>query len=158
MKVMTFIIALVALAALGALPASAADTSAFRAELHDNLTCPVGFDLCGKGELNGFGTVTTTLTFTGFARGPGNCATLAAERVMKLDSDGSSIVLAVEGTLCPQGGAGGHAPGIGQGTFTVVGGTGRFAGASGAGSLSVQATGVPGLSDTAHYTGTLSLP
>jgi hypothetical protein len=73
----------------------------------------------------------------------------------ELDRDGSTIQLSVAGTLCPQGS--GHAPGVGSATFAVIDGTGRFAGATGTGSLSVQATGVPLLSDTAHYNGTLTL-
>jgi hypothetical protein len=154
------LVAVIAVLASAAAPlgASATTTQAFRAELHDNLTCPTGFDLCGKGLVHGFGTVTTTLTFTGFGPGPGNCASLTAERVLTLDSDGSTLDLSIEGILCPQGASGGHAPGKGSGTFTVVGSTGRFAGATGSGQLSVQATGVPGLSDTAHYQGTLTLP
>jgi hypothetical protein len=155
----SFVVTLAVLATVVApLSASAATTQAFRAELHDNLACPTGFDLCGKGLVHGFGTVTTTLTFTGFGPGPGDCASLTADRVLRLDRDGSTLVLSIEGILCPQGASGGHAPGVGSGTFTVVGGTGRFAGATGSGQLSVQATGVPGLSDTAHYDGTLTLP
>jgi hypothetical protein len=152
----TIVLALTVLGALAAaLPTSAVSTVPFRAELHDNLACPAGFDLCGNGELNGFGTVTTTLTFTGFAPGPGNCTTLTAVRVLELDRDGSTIQLSVAGTLCPQGS--GHAPGVGSATFVVIDGTGRFAGATGTASLSVQARGVPLLSDTAHYYGTLTL-
>jgi hypothetical protein len=152
----------VALAALGALvatlTASATTTQELRAELHDNLACPAGFDLCGKGVLHHFGTVTTTLTFTGFGPGPGNCTSVTADRVLTLDSDGSTLDLSVAGILCPQGNSGGQAPGKGSGTFTVAGGTGRFSGASGSGRLSVQATGVPLPSDTAQYDGTLTLP
>jgi hypothetical protein len=151
-----------ALAALGALvatlTASATTMQELRAELHDNLACPAGFDLCGKGVLHHFGTVTTTLTFTGFGPGPGNCTSVTADRVLTLDSDGNTLDLSVAGILCPQGDSGGHAPGKGSGTFTVAGGTGRFSGASGSGRLSVQATGVPLPSDTAHYDGTLTLP
>lgn len=82
---------------------------------------------------------------------------MTAERLLTLDSDGSMFQLSVVGILCPQGSAG-RAPGVGSGTFTIVGGTGRLAGASGSGLLSVQATGVPLPSDTAHYDGTLTLP
>jgi len=155
---LTIVMALFVGALAAALPVSAASTKEFRAEVHDNLACPVGVDLCGKGQLKGFGTLTTTLTFTGFGPGPGNCAALTAERVLTLDSDGSTLRLSVEGVLCPQGNPGSNAPGNGSGTFTVVGGTGQFVGATGSGQLSVQATGKPGLTDTAHYTGTLTLP
>jgi len=137
--------------------AAAATTQEFRAELHDNLVCPAGVDLCGKGELKGFGTVTTTLKFTGFGPGPDGCAGLTAERVLTLDSDGSTLRLSLVGFLCPQGNSGGRAPGNGSGTFAVIAGTGSFADATGDGLLTVQATGKPGLSDTAKYEGTLTL-
>ena len=151
--------AMVVLGALAAtLPASAATTQEFRAELHDNQVCPAGFDLCGKGLVQDFGTVTTTLAFTSFGPGPENCSSVTAERVLTLDSDGSTLRLFLEGILCPQGAAGSNAPGTGSGTFTVIGGSGQFAGATGNGELTIQATGVPGLSDTAHYEGTLTLP
>jgi len=132
---MTIVMALLVLAV--ASPVSAARTQEFRAELHDNLVCP-GVDLCGKGELRGFGTARTTLTFTGFGPGPDNCVALTAERQLTLDSDGSTLLLSLEGVLCPQGNSGGHAPGVGSGTFTIVSGTGQFAGATGSGVLSVH--------------------
>jgi hypothetical protein len=138
-------------------PASAASTQEFKAALHDNLACPVGIDLCGKGQLIGFGQVTTTLTFTGFGPGPGNCAAVTGERVLTLSRDGSTLRLSLQGILCPQGSTG-NAPGFGSGTFTVVEGTGLFAGATGSGLISVQATGVPLPSDTARYDGTITLP
>ena len=138
---------------------SAASTQGFRAALHDNLVCPAGLDLCGKGELQGFGTFTTTLTFTGLGPGPEGCTALTAERVLTLDSDGSTLQLSLEGVLCQKGNSGGRATPVGSGTFTITGGTGQFTGAFGAGQLTVEAgTGKPGLTDTAHYEGTLTLP
>ena len=152
-----FAVALAALVACAtALAATAATTQDFDAQLHDNLVCPAGFDLCGKGVLQGYGTVTTTLRFTGFGPGPGNCAGLTAERVITLDSDGSTLDLALDGVLCPKVSPNGHPSG--SGTFTITGGTGIFAGATGSGLLSVQSTGVPVPSDTAHYHGTVTLP
>jgi hypothetical protein len=142
-------------AGAAALPASAATTQRFSADLHDNVSCP-GVDLCGKGLVHGFGTATTTLTFTSFGPGPGNCAAVTAERSITLDRDGSTLQLAIVGVLCPKGNPNGEA--AGSGTFTVAGGTGIFAGATGSGLLSAQATGVPGPSDTAHYDGTITLP
>jgi hypothetical protein len=143
-------------ACAAALPASAASTRDFDAQLHDNLACSTGFDLCGKGLVQGFGTVTTALRFTGFGPGPGNCAGVTAERVITLDSDGSTLDMALDGVLCPKGSPNGHPSG--SGTFTITGGTGVFAGATGSGLLSVQSTGTPVPSDTAHYHGTITLP
>jgi hypothetical protein len=141
---------LLLLAALGAtvlaLPASAQST--FKAEFHDNLPCPPGFDLCGKGLVHGYGTATTTLTFTGFAPGPGDCATATADRVATLSSDGSTLLFSIAGTICGNKLAG---------TFVIVSGTGVFAGASGGGTLWGVTTGSPLPSDTVHFRGTITL-
>src|SRR5215510_8550060 len=155
---MTIATALVVVSVAATASVSAASTQGFRAALHDNLVCPAGFDLCGKGELQGFGTFTTTLTFTGFGPGPDNCNALTAERVLTLDSDGSTLQLSLEGVLCQKGNSGGRATPVGSGTFTITGGTGQFTGASGAGQLTVEGTGKPGLTDTGQYEGTLTLP
>jgi hypothetical protein len=136
--------ALVAIAT--ALPASAQSTLQFKAEFHDSFsTCPPGTDLCGKGLVKGFGAVTSTLTFTSLAPGPGaSCVTGTADRVVTLDSDGSMLRLAVAGTICGQKVAG---------TFEIVGGSGAFAGATGGGTL----WGVTNGSDSVHYRGTIAL-
>jgi hypothetical protein len=147
------IIVILLVAALGALaatsPASAQSTQAFRAEFHDDTTgCPVGVDLCGTGTVQGFGTATTTLTFTGATPGPGqNCLTATADRAVVLDDGSGTLQLAIAGTICAQ---------KIQGTFTIVAGTNVFAGASGGGTL----TGVvlPDGGDTVQYRGTISLP
>jgi hypothetical protein len=133
-------LALAVLAAVAtALPAGASTTHVFRADLHDNLgACPPGADECGKGVVHGFGTVTTTFSFGSF------------ERVITLDRDGSMLRLALAPTdLDP--------PRL-EGTFTIVGGTGLFAGATGSGIVWAVGTGVPVPSDTAHYRGTITLP
>jgi hypothetical protein len=143
---------LAALAALAiALPASAESTQVFRAEFRDVETgCPTGVDLCGKGVIQGFGTVTTTLTLTSFAPGPGaNCVTATADRVVTLDSDGTStLLLAVAGTIC------GHTA---EATFTITSGTGVFAGATGGGTLSGVILPDP-QGDAVQYLGTITLP
>jgi hypothetical protein len=115
-------------------PASAATTD-FRADVHDTGVCP-GVDLCGTGVVQGYGSVTTTLSF----------ATL--ERVFILDSDGSTLTLLLE----PTGTTGERQ----IGTWTIIGGTGVFAGAEGSGEVWATPTGIPGLSDTAHYRGTIT--
>jgi hypothetical protein len=121
-----------------ALPASAETTRVFKADLHDNFRdCP-GADLCGKGVVHGFGTATGSFTF------------FPTERVITLDSDGSTLRLA----LVPTDLTG---PTL-AGTWTIIDGTGVFAGASGSGVIWATETGVPVPSDTAHYRGTLTLP
>jgi len=127
------LLALIALFIVAA-PASAA-TTAFRAEVHDLGACP-GVDLCGTGVIQGYGRATTTLTF----------ATL--ERVFTLDSDGSTLTLLLE----PTGITGTRQ----NGTWTIIGGTGVFAGAEGSGEVWATATGIPGISDTALYRGTIT--
>ena len=129
------------------LPA-AAEPVPFKADLHDNVACPPGFDFCGKGLVHGFGTATTTLNFTGAVPGPGDCLTATANRAITLDSDGSTLLIAIEGTICDQ---------KLDATYTIVGGTGVFATASGSGTLVGTATGVPVPSDTIHLRGTIDL-
>jgi hypothetical protein len=143
------LLALVVLAV--ALPASAESTQVFKAQFHDSPSsaCPPRTDTCGKGVVKGFGTVTTSLTFTGFGPGPGgNCVTATADRVVTLDSDGSVLELALSGTICDQ---------KVSGTFVIAGGTGVFNQASGGGTISgVAVRGVP--SDAVHFEGTITLP
>lgn len=134
---------------IAALPAAAQSTQSFEAELHDNLACPPGFDFCGKGLVHRFGTTTTTLNFTGAVPGPGDCLTATADRTITLDSDGSTLSIAITGTICDQ---------KLDASFTIIGGTGVFAGASGSGTLKGTATGVPVPSDTIHLRGLLTLP
>ena len=134
------ILALAVLATVAtAMPAVAATTQTFKLDVHDNFrACPPGFEECGKGVLQGYGTVTTTFSFG------------LLERVITLDSDGSTLRLALVPTdLDP--------PRL-EGTFTVVEGTGVFAGATGSGIVWAVGTGVPVPSDTAHYRGTITLP
>jgi hypothetical protein len=45
-----------------------------------------------------------------------------------------------------------------SGTYAIIGGTGVFAGATGSGSLFAQGTGTPGVTDTSHLRGTITLP
>jgi hypothetical protein len=131
----------------GAVPA-AAQPQDFKADLHDNLACPPGFDFCGKGLVHGFGTATTTLNFTSALPGPGDCLTATANRTITLDSDGSTLLLEIAGMICNQ---------KLDATFTIVGGTGVFTGAAGAGTLTGTATGVPVPSDTIHLRGSITL-
>ena len=124
----------IAAAATAVSPASA-EPIAFKADVQDSEVCP-GVDLCGRGNIQGFGKVTTSLSFATF------------ERVFVL-ADGSTLRLA----LAPTGFTGVRL----DGTWTVVGGTGVFDGASGSGVVRATPTGLPITSDTAHYRGTIEL-
>ena len=117
-------------------PAASATTTPFRADVHDLLLFP-GVDLCGSGVIQGFGTVTTTLTFA------------TGERIFTLDSDGSTLRLLLQAT----GTTGKRI----NGTWTILGGSGVFAGATGSGELWATPTGAPETSDTAHFRGTITL-
>ena len=136
------VVALVVVGALGA-TASAQTTDVFKAEFRDGAPCPAGIDLCGKGHVQGFGTVTTSLVFTSLAPGPGaNCVHGTANRVVTLDRDGSRLVLELAGTICGR---------QVDATFVIVAGDGAFAGASGGGTFW-------GITDEiVHYRGTITL-
>ena len=142
-------------AALGAivvaLPASASSTQKFKAQFHDSDSSPClpSFDTYGKGLVKGFGTVTTALRITSFVPGPGaNCVTVTADRLVTLDSDGSTLLLAVAPSpVCDQ---------KFSGAFTMVSGTGVFAGTTGGGTLSGVIGG--GGNSEALYRGTITLP
>jgi hypothetical protein len=137
LRLIPLVLALAVALTSGVGPGASATTTSFRANVHDLLFCP-GVDLCGTGVIQGFGTVTTTLTFAN------------GERVFVLDSDGSILRLLLEPT---------DTTGVRlNGTWTIVGGTGVFSGASGYGTLWATGTGAPELSDTAHFRGTITFP
>ena len=106
MKRLGYLAILVVVGAMAVtLPAWAESTQVFKAQFHDSPSsaCPPGADICGKGVVKGFGTATTSLTFTSFVPGPGaNCVTATATRTATLDSDGSVLQLALVGTICDQ--------------------------------------------------------
>jgi hypothetical protein len=149
MKRAVCFVVLAAVGLIAGVSSAGAQTQELKAELHDNLACPSGFDFCGKGLVHGFGTATTTLVFTGAEPGPDDCLTATAVRTITLDSDGSTLLLAIAGTICRQ---------KLDGTYTIIGGTGVFAGATGTGTLKGTATGVPLPSDTVHLRGVITLP
>lgn len=121
----------------------AAATSTFRATFVDIYSqCPIHpptLVFCGDGTVTGFGQASSTAHLTG----PlvpilgTDCYALAAVRIITL-ADGDSLTLVEAGTKCPpSGAAGANAQGnpytVAK-TYTISGGTGVFAGASGSGS------------------------
>jgi hypothetical protein len=149
MRITNLLTVLAALVAAVAPTTGAATTQPFRAELHEADACAPGIDLCGNGVVHGFGQASTTLAFTSVAPGPGDtCVTGTADRAIVLDRDGSTLQLAIAGTICRQ---------KIEGTYEVVGGTGVFVGAAGGGTVrGVAIPGEPG--GTVHVVGTLALP
>jgi hypothetical protein len=102
-------------------------------------TTPPTLVFCGPGTVVGFGAAYSTAHLTGPpAPIPGtDCEAIHAIRTITL-ADGDTLTLDEAGTLCPPSGYSGQ---NGQGgpytvakTYTIVGGTGVFAGASGTGS------------------------
>ena len=144
---------LVVLTALGALitalPATAATTLPFSAQFPHDTPCGENIN-CGDGTLQGFGHVTSFVTFDVIDDPGTGCLIIPAERVITLDSDGSTLLLDVNAIACPAG----RVLKV-PGTFTIVGGTGVFADATGGGELfgTVAPKKAP-----VHYRGTITLP
>ena len=120
-------------------------TTSFQAVISGPMTkpagCAVGITSCGSAEIGGFGKGQFSFTITAFAPTPPSCASYEADVVFSL-SDGSTLTLAEEGTVCgpgksffPQPAPGGSYgnPVSGEGSWTIVGATGQFAGLTGTG-------------------------
>jgi hypothetical protein len=138
----------------GATPARGADHGAgaqFDVTV-DLISGVVGFDTCGV-LIHATGVASGThigskgtwvddecVDFTGHLTGHG----------VLTSTNGDSIAFAYQLTTPPPDPAI-HA----RGTYTVVGGTGHFAGATGSGTLAVD--GVPGSPEVAHFVGTIAL-
>jgi hypothetical protein len=130
--------------------------------IRNSVECPPSLD-CGKARIDGFGKATRTFQITGFTPDvlPG-CNFVSGVDHLVLDSDGSSLDLGLAATLCGPGSSE-NAPDSPRsqgdplratGTFSVLGGTGTFADATGGGALLAIAAGD---SIVIHYSGTLVL-
>ena len=156
-----------ALAATAA-PASASTTSTFQATFQRHFGAsvaplPCDADICGTGTVAGYGAATESVTITSYRRIPGtDCFEATATATITL-SDGSTLTYEASATRCPVGNSG-EAPGSDVsygnpwsaiGTFTITGGSGVFAGASGSGTVIDYFAGDV---EVAELTGTITLP
>jgi hypothetical protein len=124
---------------------SAAATSAsFQATFVDVYSqCPTNpptLVFCGDGTVAGYDAASSTVGLTAPpAPIPGtDCLAISAVRTITLADGSGSLTLAESGTLCPPSEAAGDnaagSPFTVAKTYTITGGTGVFAGASGSGS------------------------
>jgi hypothetical protein len=154
-------------------PAMAATTThAFEARFNEGFgratahPCPTTelFSFCGTGTITGFGEATSLTEVVSFENFDPvtSCADVVLRRTITLE-DGSTLVLMETGTVCFPGKstlAPGTAKSFGnpfniEATFTIVTGTGVFAGAQGSGTDVIKAAG-----DTGHsrLSGSITLP
>jgi hypothetical protein len=82
-------------------------------------------------KTKGFGKATVETTVTGFTPLPSGCFADTHTTTVDFKRDGNALVLDIVGTLCPTGG-----PNFTfSGTYSITGGTGDFAGATGSGTV-----------------------
>ncbi len=125
---------------LGLSTAASAGTANFDAiftQIYSTSTCQFPTVFCGSGNVAGVGPATSTVLLTSIAPIPGSdCRTLTAVRTITLDNGAGSLTLAENGTLCPPNAAASGAQGspftVAK-SYTLAGGTGVFAGATGGG-------------------------
>jgi hypothetical protein len=153
-------------------PAMAATTQAFEASFNEGFgratahPCPpADFHWCGTGTITGFGEATSVIEVVSFENlDPAtSCGDVVLRRTITLDEDGSTLVLMETGTVCFPGEstfAIGQTKSFGnplniEATFTIVTGTGVFAGAQGSGTDVITGAG-----DAGHSTlsGSITLP
>jgi hypothetical protein len=145
-------VALVALLALlVAAPTQAAPPETFRASITEEFTqtdCfdpaqPPAADLCGTAKTHGQGKAITATNVTVFDPLPSGCFRDVHTTTLTFKQDRGSLVLDIDGTLCPTGGGNFTF----DGTYAVAGGTGTYAGATGEGTISGGRQDGPVISD-----------
>jgi hypothetical protein len=159
-----------ALLALAAVPAAAAQTVSLEASFQEGFgravahpCSPTAF-ACGRGEVEGFGAATSTFEILSFTNldPETSCADATIRYTITLTSGAGTLVLTETGVVCFPGKstlAPGSLKSFGNpsrltATWTVTGGTGVFAGASGSGSSTTHFAGDGGQST---LSGTITL-
>jgi hypothetical protein len=170
MRRFALIVGLMLVSLVVASPAMAATTQTFDVRFNEGFgrgtahPCPPSenFSFCGTGIITGFGEATSfteVLSFENFD--PETlCGDVVARRTITL-ADGSTLVLMETGIVCftsplnPRSPKSFGGPYTVEETFTIVSGTGVFAGAQGTGTVAIKAAG-----DSSHSTlsGTITLP
>ena len=123
-----FLVAVAPLAA-GASSAQASTTVPFasQASLAFGSSCPVGVFACGTGSVAGFGKSLVITTAVSITPAP-PCLSVTSDSTITLD--GGTLAVRVSTLRCSPGEANLL---LSKGSFTITGGTGDFAGASGGG-------------------------
>jgi hypothetical protein len=133
------VVPVILLVLLVAAPVQAGPPGTFRASITEEFTAtdcfdpalPPAADLCGSAKTRGQGKATTETVVTVFDPLPSGCFFDAHTTTLTFKHERGTLVLDIEGTLCPTGG----------GTFTfagmyvVVSGTGEYVGATGDGTI-----------------------
>jgi hypothetical protein len=147
---------------------AAAQTIAFEAQFKGTQTakrpnCPSILFFCGSGTVSGFGAAEYVLVPTAAPVPlPNGCSSVDAQATVTLRDGSGSLTLAIDGTVCFPGNSQ-EAPGAlksfgnpftATGTFTISGGTGVFAGATGSGNATLKGAGAH---NSVSATGTLNL-
>lgn len=166
------LVAVVAITMLGFAAPAMAKTASFDANFKEGFEgaapskpCPTGgTDPCGVGRIKGFGVATETFELDPVEQG-NPCTDFTGTTTITLQDAGlSTLVIAEVDTECTPGnstntsGSQLHSfgnPVIGQGTWTVIDGTGVFAGATGTGTTSYVGSGD---ALVIHYLGSVQLP
>jgi hypothetical protein len=148
-----------ALVALAAAPAVPAQSTSFEARFQEFFgrsiphACSAPFFLCGTGEVAGYGSATSTFEILTFDLDPATaCGETTFRYTIMLSSGAGELILTGDGTVCFPGNSF-FAPGAMKSfgnpfrlgfTWTVTGGTGAFAGATGSGTGMTKGAGESG--------------
>jgi hypothetical protein len=157
MRRLTILSCLLALPLVLAATAGAVTTQPFHGTFHDvafQNSCSPPIVFCGSGVVSGYGPATTVVRVTSIVPIAGSdCAAVAGTREITLEDGTGTLVSSFSGIRCPLG-EGGHAFRI-RFDYTITGGYGVFAGATGSGT-GINTT--AGNVQVVSVTGTITLP